>query len=81
MALVDAEMDINQRTAKIPFWGLYALAAAITIFDLIFTYTFLNSNPGAYEANPVHAFLSGIFGLEYFLFLIPVSLVAVYGIT
>lgn len=74
-------MDINQGTAKIPFWGLYALVAAITLFDLVFTYTFLSSNPGAYEANPVHAYLSGVFGLEYFLFLIPLSLVVLYGIT
>ena len=74
-------MDINQRTAKIPFWVLYGIAAAITIFDLIFTYTFLSSNPRAHEGNPVHAYLAGIIGLEYFLFLIPVSLVAFYAIT
>ena len=73
-------MDINQKTAKIPFWVLYVLAAGITLFDLIFTYTFLSSNPEACEGNPVIAYLAGIFGLEYFLFLIPVSLLALYGI-
>ena len=73
-------MDINQRTARMPFWVLYGLAAAISLFDLIFTYTFLSSNPGAHEGNPVHAYFAGVFGLEYFLFLIPVSLVAFYGV-
>ena len=73
-------MDINQKTANIPFWVLYGLVAGIALFDLIFTYTFLSSNPEAYEGNPVHAYLAGIFGLEYFLFLIPVSLLALYGI-
>jgi hypothetical protein len=74
-------MDINQKTANIPFWVLYGIVVAIALFDLIFTYTFLSSNPEAYEGNPVHAYLAGIIGLEYFLFLIPVSLVALYGIT
>jgi len=76
----DAEMDINQRTAKMPFWVLYGLAACITLFDLVFTYMFLSSNSRVYDANPVHAYLSGMFGLEYFLVLIPVSLVAFYGL-
>jgi hypothetical protein len=80
MALVGAEMDVNQRTAKMPFWVLYVLAAAITVFDLVFTYSFLGSNREAYEANPVHECFAGVFGLEYFLFLVPVSLVAIYGI-
>jgi len=73
-------MDINQKTANVPFWVLSVLVAGITLFDLIFTYTFLSSNPEAYEGNPVNAYLAGIFGLEYFLFLIPVSLLALYGI-
>ena len=74
-------MDINQKTANIPFWVLYGIVAAITLFDLIFTYTFLSSNPEAYEANPINAYLADIIGLEYFLFLIPISLLALYGIT
>ena len=74
-------MDINQRTAKMPFWVLYGLAACITLFDLIFTYTFLSSNIGAHEGNPVHAYFASIFGLEYFLVLIPVSLIALFGLT
>jgi hypothetical protein len=78
---VDAGMDINQRTAKIPFWVLYGLVAAITLFDLLFTYTFLSSNPKAYEGNPINAYLADIIGLEYFLFLIPLALIALYGIT
>ena len=74
-------MDINQKTAKIPFWVLYGLVAGITLFDLIFTYLFLSNNPKAHEGNPVHAYFASIIGLEYFLFLIPISLLALYGIT
>ena len=74
-------MDINQKTANIPFWVLYGLAAGIVLFDLIFTYTFLSSNPEAYEVNPINAYLAGIIGLEYFLFLIPLALLGIYGVT
>jgi ABC-type Mn2+/Zn2+ transport system permease subunit len=74
-------MDINQKTANIPFWVLYGVAAGIALFDLIFTYTFLSSNPEAYEGNPINAYLADIIGLEYFLFMIPVSLLVLYGIT
>ena len=74
-------MDINQKTAKIPFWILYGLAAGIVLFDLIFTYMFLSSNPEAYEGNSVNAYLAGIIGLEYFLFLIPLALLGIYGVT
>ncbi len=76
----DAAMDINQLTAKIPFWVLYLIAACITVFDLVFTYIFLSEHARAYEGNPVHAFFAGVFGLEYFLFLIPVALVTFYAI-
>jgi len=72
-------MDINQKTAKIPFWVLYGLAAGIVLFDLIFTYTFLINNPKAYEGNPINAYFASIIGLEYFLFLIPIVLPALYG--
>lgn len=72
-------MGINQKTAKIPFWVLYGLVACITIFDLIFTYLFLANNPGAHEGNPVHAYFASMFGLEYFLVMIPVSLLALFG--
>ena len=72
-------MNINQRTAKIPFWVLYSLVASITIFDLIFTYLFLSSNPEAHEGNPLHAYFVSIFGLEYFLFIMPISIVALYS--
>jgi len=74
-------MDINQKTAQMPFWVLYGLVAGIVLFDLIFTYTFLSSNPEAYEGNPVNAYLAGIIGLEYFLFLIPLALLSIYGVT
>jgi len=74
-------MDINQKTANIPFWVLYGLAAGIVLFDLIFTYTFLSSNPEAYEGNLLNAYLAGIIGLEYFLFLIPLALLSIYGVT
>jgi len=73
-------MNINQRTAKIPFWVLFGLVAGITLFDLIFTYLFLSSNPEAHEGNPIHAYFASIVGLEYFLFLIPLSLFALYGV-
>ena len=73
-------MNINQKTAKIPFWILFGLASFITFFDLIFTYFFLKNNPIAHEGNPVHAYFVGIFGLEYFLFMIPISLLTLYGI-
>jgi hypothetical protein len=73
-------MDINQLTAKIPFWVLYLIASCITVFDLAFTYIFLSDNPGAHEGNPIHAFFVGAFGLGYFLFLIPVALVSFYAI-
>jgi hypothetical protein len=73
-------MNINQKTAKIPFWVLYGLAAGIVLFDLIFTYIFLGNNPGAHEGNPLHAYFASIIGLEYFLFLIPISLPFLYGV-
>lgn len=73
-------MDINQKTAKIPFWILYGLVAGITLFDLVFTYIFLSNNPEAHEGNPIHAYFVSIIGLEYFLFLIPISLLALYGV-
>jgi len=73
-------MNINQKTAKIPFWVLYGLVAGITLFDLIFTYTFLSNNPEAHEGNPIQAYIANIIGLEYFLFLIPISLLALYGV-
>jgi hypothetical protein len=73
-------MDINQRTAKIPFWVLYGLAAGIVLFDLIFTYIFLSNNPRAYEGNPINAYFASIIGLEYFLFLIPIILPFLYGV-
>lgn len=72
-------MNINQKTAKIPFWVLYLLVAGVTLFDLVFTYIFLSNNPEAHEGNPVHAYFASIIGLEYFLFLIPISLPALYG--
>ena len=71
-------MNINQRLAKIPFWVLYGSVAGITLFDLIFTYVFLSNNPNAHEGNPVHAYFASIIGLRYFLFLIPISLLALY---
>ena len=74
-------MGINKKTAKIPFWVLYGLVAGITIFDLIFTCLFLANNPGAHEGNLVHAYFASMFGLEYFLVMIPVSLLTLYGIT
>jgi hypothetical protein len=73
-------MDINQRTAKIPFWVLYGLAAGIVVFDLIFTYIFLSNNPMIHEGNPLNAYFVSIIGLEYFLFLIPIILPALYGV-
>ena len=73
-------MGINQKTAKIPFWVLYGLVAGITLFDLVFTYLFLSNNPGAHEGNPVHAYFASIIGFEYFLIMIPISLLALYGI-
>jgi hypothetical protein len=72
-------MDINQRTAKIPFWILYCSVTSNTLFDLTFTYLFLNNNPEAHEGNPLHAYFVSIIGLEYFLFLMPISLLALYG--
>jgi hypothetical protein len=72
-------MNINQRSAKIPFWVLYGSVVGITLFDLIFTYVFLSNNPNAHEGNPVHAYFASIIGLGYFLFLIPISLLALYG--
>lgn len=73
-------MNINQKTAKIPFWVLYGLAAGIVLFDLIFTYIFLSNNPRAHEGNPINAYFASIIGLEYFLFLIPISLPFLYGV-
>lgn len=64
----------------IPFWVLYGLAAGITVFDLVFTYLFLSSNPQAHEGNPAHAYFASIIGMGYFLFMIPISLIAFYGI-
>jgi hypothetical protein len=73
-------MNINQKTAKIPFWVLYGLAAGIVLFDLIFTYIFLSNNPSAHEGNPINAYFASIIGPEYFLFLIPISLPFLYGV-
>jgi ABC-type Mn2+/Zn2+ transport system permease subunit len=73
-------MDINQGTAKIPFWILYGLAAGITVFDLVFTYLFLSSNTSAHEGNPALAYFASIIGPQYFLLMIPASLLTFYGV-
>jgi len=81
LTVCGCRMNINQKTAKIPFWVLYGLAAGVTLFDLIFTYTFLSNNPETHEGNPIHVYIASIIGLEYFLLLVPISLLALYGIT
>lgn len=71
-------MDINQKTAKIPFWLLFGIASFIIIFDFIYTYLFLSNNSAAYEDSPIHAFFVNIFGLNYFLIMIPISIIILY---
>jgi len=55
------------------------VSAFIICFDLLFTHYFLGNNPHAVEGNPINAYFADIFGLNYFLVLIPVVLVLLYG--
>ena len=73
--------NINQKTAKIPFWILYLISGFIICFDLVYTHSFLSNNPQAIEGNPIHVNFLNIFGVNYFLILIPIALVLLYGAT
>ncbi len=72
--------NINQKIAKIPFWILYLISAFIICFDLIYTHYFLSTNTRAVEGNPVNAYFANIFGVNYFLFMIPVVLLLLFGV-
>jgi hypothetical protein len=39
---------------------------------------FLSDNSIAYEDSPIHAFFADVFGLNYFLFMIPIAVAALY---
>lgn len=71
--------NINQKIAKFPFWILYLISAFIICFDLIYTHSFLSNNPQAVEGNPINAYFANIFGNNYFLALIPIVLILLYG--
>jgi magnesium-transporting ATPase (P-type) len=71
--------NINQKTAKFPFWILYLISTFIIIFDLIYTHSFLSNNPQALEGNPLNAYFASIFGNNYFLAIIPIVLILLYG--
>lgn len=71
--------NFNQKMAKIPFWILYLISAFIISFDLIYTSSFLSNNPNAHEGNPINAYFASIFGNNYFLFMIPLVLLLLYG--
>jgi len=71
--------NINQKIAKIPFWMLYVISAFIITFDLVFTYFFLSANSHAREGNPLNAYLASIFGLNYFLILIPIVMILLFA--
>jgi len=72
--------NINQKIAKIPFWILYLISASIISFDLIYTHLFLSNNPQSTEGNPVNLYFLNIFGINYFIFLIPAVLLVLYGV-
>ena len=71
-------MGINQKTAKIPFWILFSIASFIVVFDFIFTYIILSTNSRAYESNPIQMFFVDTFGLDYFLVMVPISIIFLY---
>lgn len=71
--------NINQKIAKFPFWILYLISAFIICFDLIYTHSFLSNNPQAVEGNPINAYFASIFGNNYFLAMIPIVLILLYG--
>jgi len=73
-------MDINQKIAKIPFWILFSILSFIVSWDFLFTYFTLKNNPSVGEGNPVSLFIINNFGLNYFLFWLPISLIILYGI-
>ena len=73
-------MDINQKIAKIPFWILFSILSFIVSWDFLFTYFTLKYNPSVGEGNPVSLFIINNFGLNYFLFWWPISLVILYGV-
>ena len=73
-------LDINEKSAKIPHWLLFISVSFIIVFDLLYTYLFLSNNSIAYEDNPIHSFFVKAIGLNYFLIMIPISLIIVYGV-
>lgn len=70
--------NINQKTAKFPFWILYLISAFIICFDLIYTHSFLSNNSQAVEGNPINAYFASMFGNNYFLVMIPIVLILLY---
>lgn len=73
-------MSINQKISKIPFWILYGILASLIIWDFIFTYLTIKNNPHMGEGNPINVFFIQAFGLEYFLWSIPIILILIYGV-
>ncbi len=72
-------MDINQKIAKIPFWILFGILSFLVSWDFLFTYFTLKNNPSVGEGNPVSLFIINYFGLNYFLFWLPIALIILYG--
>lgn len=72
-------MNLNKKIAKIPFWVLYSILSFLVIWDFVFTYFTIKNNPNMGEGNPINAFFMQIFGLQYFLWSIPVILIVIYG--
>lgn len=71
--------NINQKIARVPFWLWYLISALLICFDLIYTFFFLNNNSKAMEASPLNAYFASIFGNNYFLEMVPVVLLLLYG--
>ncbi len=73
-----AKLNLNKKIAKIPFWILYSILAFLIMWDFVFTYFTIKTNPNASEGNPVNAYLMHVFGLEYFLWSLPIILIMIY---
>jgi len=67
-----------QRISEISFWKLYLIIILFIAWDCIFTYLSLKNRPGVRESNPFHVFWLNIFGIKYFLFLIPIAIIILY---
>ena len=70
--------DYNKWISRIHSWILYSIVLLFTVWDFTFTYFAMKTVQGAREANPLHALMMNLFGVQYFLYMAPVALLIIF---